>query len=50
MANEGNAIAALAIGAAAGYALWHFFGDKILARGPAAPEQVSFRPAYIPSH
>ncbi len=36
MANEGNAIAALAIGAGAGYALWHFFGDKILGRGPAA--------------
>jgi hypothetical protein len=35
MANEGNAIAAIAIGAGAGYALWHFFGDKLLGRDKA---------------
>ena len=32
MANEGNTLVALALGAGAGYAIWHFFGDRLLGR------------------
>src|SRR5437016_6120351 len=32
MANEGNTLVALAVGAGAGYALFHFFGDRLLGR------------------
>jgi hypothetical protein len=39
MADEGNTVIALALGAGAGYALWHFFGDRILGRdGGAKPK------------
>ncbi len=29
MADEGNTLVAIALGAGAGYALWHFFGDRL---------------------
>ena len=52
MADEGNTIVALALGAGAGYAIWHFFGDRLLGREekpkPAVPA-TSSTPAAKPS-
>ena len=53
MANEGNTLVALALGAGAGYAIWHFFGDRLLGRDdkpkpgaspPPSPPNASTKP------
>ena len=52
MADEGNTLVAIAVGAGAGYALWHFFGDRI--RGhrdetkPTDAATASVKPATAP--
>jgi hypothetical protein len=52
MSDETHPIIALAVGAGAGYALWHFFGDRILGRGgdakPAEKPTASAQPAPAP--
>jgi hypothetical protein len=52
MSDETHPIIALAVGAGAGYALWHFFGDRILGRGgdakPAEKPTASTLPAPAP--
>ena len=53
MSDETHPIIALAVGAGAGYALWHFFGDRILGRGgdakPAEKPIAVAQPAPAPT-
>jgi hypothetical protein len=53
MSDETHPIIALAVGAGAGYALWPFFGDRILGRGgdakPVEKPAPSAQPAPPPA-